>query len=89
MPSEQDDFYVKFSVDGLLRGAYKERMDGYSTGIQNGIFSPNDVRELEDMNPIDSPAADKYYFNGNMLPIELAGAAYVNLEKIGGDNNET
>ena len=87
MPSEQDSHYIKFCVDGLLRGAYKERMDGYSTGIQNGIFSPNEVRELEDMNPIDNPAADKVYFNGNMLPIELAGRQYVDKEEMEG--NET
>jgi len=85
MPSEMDSHYIKFSVDGLLRGAYKERMDGYSVGIQNGFMCPNDVRKLEDLNPIDDPAGDKFYFNGNMLPIELAGRQYVDKEELEGN----
>jgi HK97 family phage portal protein len=77
LPSEKSDYYIKFNMDGLLRRTYKERMDGYSTGIQNGFLSPNDVRTFEDLNPIDDPSGDKYYFNGNILPIDMAGAAYL------------
>lgn len=76
LPSEKGSVFIKFAMDGLLRGSYKERMEGYSTGIQNGFLSPDDVRALEDMNPIPGGAGAKYYFNGNMLPIEQAGAAY-------------
>lgn len=70
---EKDTMFIKFNVDGLLRGAYKERMDGYSIGIQNGFMSPNDVRELEDMNPIEGDSGSKYYVNGNMVPLDKAG----------------
>lgn len=74
LPSEKSSVFIKFNLDGLLRGAYKERMDGYSIGIQNGFMSPDDVRALEDMNPIEGGFGSKYYINGNMLPLEKAGA---------------
>lgn len=74
LPSEQSQICIKFNVDGLLRGDYETRMKGYATGIQNGILSPNDCRELEDMNPIPSEWGDKYFLNGNMLPLEMTGA---------------
>lgn len=40
-------FYVKFNFEGLLRGKYKSRMDGYTVVRQNGWMSANDIRELE------------------------------------------
>lgn len=43
------DCYVQMDMNGLLRGSYKERMDGYRIGIYAGIYSPNDVRAKEDM----------------------------------------
>jgi HK97 family phage portal protein len=76
LPGEKRDLYVKFTMDGLLRGDYQSRMQGYSVGIQNGFMSPDDVRALEDLNPIPGGFGAKYYFNGNMLPIELAGQQY-------------
>ena len=50
--SDKGKYFIKFNVDGLLRGDYASRMQGYSVGIQNGFLCPNDVRELEDMNLI-------------------------------------
>jgi len=74
LPGEKRSVFIKFNLDGLLRGSYKERMDGYAVGIQNGFFSINDVRELEDMNP--APGGHIYRANGNMRSLEsldLAG----------------
>jgi len=77
LPSEQATHFVKFNLDGLLRGDYETRMKGYATGIQNGFFCPNDVRKLENMNEI--PAEDggfNYMVNGNMVKLADVGAAY-------------
>lgn len=71
--SEQDGFFIKFNLGGLLRGDYETRMKGYSIGIQNGFMSPNDCRRLEDYNLIPSPAGDRYMVNGNMIDIEDVG----------------
>jgi HK97 family phage portal protein len=73
LPSEQNTHYIKFNIDGLMRGDYETRMRGYAIGIQNGFLCPNDVRRLEDMNLIESPAGDKFMVNGNMKSIEDVG----------------
>ena len=75
-PSEKGQYFVGFVVDGLLRGDYSSRMQGYAVGIQNGFLSPNDVRALENMNTIEH--GDIYAMNGNMLKLEDVGG-YANL----------
>lgn len=82
--SEKGRYFIKFNVEGLLRGDYASRMQGYSIGIQNGFLCPNDVRTLEDMNSIpDEEGGNTFMVNGSMTPLNMAGAAY---EK-GGDDN--
>ena len=71
---EKRDYFIKFNVDGLLRGDYQSRMSGYSVGIQNGFLSPNDVRELENMDLIpDELGGNRYLCNGNMIDVGSAG----------------
>ena len=65
--------YVRFNMDGLMRGDYKSRMEGYAIGRQNGWMSANDIRELENMNPIpDADGGNEYLVNGNMVRIAQA-----------------
>jgi len=73
LPSEQNTHYIKFNIDGLMRGDYETRMKGYAIGIQNGFLCPNDVRRLENMNLIESESGDKFMVNGNMKSIEEVG----------------
>ena len=90
LPSEKGRLYVKFNVDGLLRGDYKSRMEGYSIGIQNGFMSPNDVRALEEWDLIPAEkGGDTYMVNGNMLPLEMAGAYAQPSASIGGSGNDS
>ena len=71
---EKGRFYVQFNIDGLMRGSYKERMEGYAIARQNGWMSANDIRALENMNPIsDEEGGNTYLVNGNMIPVGLAG----------------
>lgn len=73
-PDEKRQYFVKFNVDGLLRGDYESRMNGYAIGRQNGWLSANDIRELEDMNRIpEDQGGDLYLINGNMTKLEDAG----------------
>jgi HK97 family phage portal protein len=77
LPSEKATIFIKFNLDGLLRGDYQSRMQGYSTGIQNGFMSVNDVRGLEDMNLLTSEeGGDLHFVNGNMVKLADVGAAY-------------
>ena len=70
---EKGIFYVRFNMDGLMRGDYKSRMEGYAIGRQNGWMSANDIRELENMNPIpDADGGNEYLVNGNMVRIAQA-----------------
>ena len=76
---EKRKFFFKFNVEGLLRGDYQSRMNGYAVGRQNGWMSANDIRELENLDRIPAEAGgDLYLVNGNMLPLEKAGDAYAN-----------
>ena len=55
-------------MDGLLRGDYQSRMNGYAVGRQNGFLSGNDVRELENMEKISAEQGGNLYLvNGNMI----------------------
>lgn len=60
------DFFAKFSVEGLLRADIKSRYDAYAVGRTNGWLSANDIRTLEDMNPING--GDQYLVPLNMAP---------------------
>jgi HK97 family phage portal protein len=50
--------FLKFNVDGLLRGDFNSRITAYSTGLQSGFMSVNDVRRLEDLSPAEG--GDQY-----------------------------
>ena len=72
---EKRTYFVKFNLEGLLRGDYASRMNGYATARQNGWMSANDIRELENLDRIPAEeGGDLYLINGNMLPLKHAGA---------------
>ena len=73
-PEEKRDYFVKFNVEGLLRGDYQSRMNGYATARQNGWMSANDIRELENLDRIPAEdGGDLYLINGNMTKLADAG----------------
>ena len=72
---EKAEYFVKFNLEGLLRGDYQSRMNGYAIGRQNGWMSANDIRELENLDRIPAEeGGDLHLINGNMLPLKNAGA---------------
>ena len=79
---ERLQYYVAFEVKGLLRGDFKARTEGYNKLFQVGAMSPNDIREREDMNPIEG--GEKYYVPLNMADTETHGEV---LAKGGGDSS--
>jgi HK97 family phage portal protein len=82
LPSEKPSLFIRFNLDGLLRGDYQSRMSGYAVGRQNGWMSANDIRELEDMNRISTQeGGDLYLVNGNMTKLADAGAFAGNQSK--------
>ena len=63
--------YVEFNLDGLLRGDFMTRMQGYAQAIQHGVLMPNEARELE--NRSKAKGGDKLLVQGAMVPISQAG----------------
>ena len=84
---EKVKYFFRFNVEGLLRGDYQSRMNGYATARQNGWMSANDIRELENLDRIPAElGGDLYLVNGNMLPLSQVeqNNAYAS-----GDKSET
>lgn len=93
-PRQRVTMSVEFSLDALLRGSLKDRMGVYSTGVQNGILSRNDCRQLENLPPDPSPNAaaltvqvnlvpiDKLGANGGMMSVEAVQKAYLGVGKM-------
>lgn len=74
---EQNDLFPKFNVDGLMRGDYKSRMEGYAIAINNGIMSVNDVRRLENLDPLDeAEGGDFHIINGSYTKLADVGKNY-------------
>ena len=74
LPDEKPRYFARFNVEGLLRGDYQSRMNGYAVARQNGWMSANDIRELENLDRIPAEAGgDLYRINGNMTNLEDAG----------------
>ena len=87
---EKKRYFVKFNLEGLLRGDYQSRMQGYATARQNGWMSANDIRELENLDRIPAEdGGDLYLVNGNMVPLTLAGAAYVDTSTDNGKEDDS
>ncbi len=63
-------YYPRFSVEGLLRGDAKSRQVFYRALFGIGVFSPNEIRELEDLNPVEG--GDQRFVPLNMVPLDMA-----------------
>jgi hypothetical protein len=73
LPRERERIFAEHLVNGLLRGDLQSRYEAYATGRQNGWLSANDIRQLENMNPIAD--GDVYLVPLNMVPADQAGDA--------------
>lgn len=70
---QESGFYFKHIVSGLLRGDSKARFEGYAQLWDRAVLSTNDIRALEDMNPI--PGGDVHFVPLNFVPLDQAGQA--------------
>lgn len=66
-------YFIEFSLDALLRGDIKSRYEAYAVGRQNGWLSANDVRNFENLNPIDG--GEMYLVPLNMVPADSVRSA--------------
>src|SRR3954463_11571151 len=71
---QKNNFYVDFDLHNLLRPSAADRQSFYATGFNSGYLSPNDIREMEQKNPIEKAWGDTYYVPVNVQPAERADA---------------
>lgn len=64
---EEDSITVEFKVDALLRGDTKSRYDAYAVGRQNGWLNANEIRRMENMEPIEGDQGEQYWQPSNMM----------------------
>lgn len=81
-----EGFFIRFNVDAMLRSDIKTRYEAYNIGIQGGMLKPDEARGKENLPP--EPGGDKLYFNGNMIPVTMAGQQYMKGGEGDGQNGD-
>ena len=71
---DDEQNFCEFNLDGLQRGDFATRIDGFSKGVQTAIFTPNEVRSMMNMPPREG--GDKLYIQG--ANVELSQASELN-----------
>lgn len=79
-PEQERGLYLRFDVDTILRADKETRYKTYQTGINSGFLKPNEARREEGLPEVEG--GDGLFLNGNIVPIDQAGVAYI---KAGGD----
>jgi HK97 family phage portal protein len=69
--ADRKEYEVEFDFEGLLRASQKDRYDGYRTGIQSGLLTPNEARAMEWLPAIEG--GDQLLIQGAMIPVKDAG----------------
>ncbi|WP_157779516.1 phage portal protein [Cupriavidus pauculus] len=72
-PAERTRYFAEFAIEGLLRGDSAARSAFYSTALQNGWMTRNEVRRLENLPPVEG--GDILTVQSNMMPITMIGTA--------------
>lgn len=70
-PQQRARMSVEFNFDALLRGNIKDRFEVYAKGVQNGITTRNEARQLENLPPI--PGGDDLTAQVNLVPLSMLG----------------
>lgn len=70
-PSERGRYFLKFNLNGLLRGDVAARGEYYTKMRNAGVMSPNEIRGLEDMNPSTQAGMDDTHIQVNTVPVRL------------------
>lgn len=85
-PDEKSQgYFFKHNLNSLLRGDFASRMAGYSTMLQNGYACIDEVRDLEDWNPLPNGIGKNHFIQLNMQPVDKAEEAATTPVKVGND----
>ena len=75
-PGQREKYTVEFSLDAILRGSFRDRLEAASTAVNNGLMTRNEYRQLENLPPKDG---------GDILTVQLA---LTNLENLSANPNQ-
>lgn len=81
-------YYLKHNVNALLRGDMKTRGEFYQGGLNNGWINRDEVRGLEELNPIEGPGGSAYTIQSAMTTVELVAAGMTLRDRPGGTQSE-
>jgi HK97 family phage portal protein len=73
-PADRKRFFVRFNFEGLLRANSLERAQFYQAMLQNGVFSRNEVREKENLSPVEEAGMDDRTVQTNLALIQFIEA---------------
>jgi HK97 family phage portal protein len=85
--ADDPEYFAEHLVNGMLRGDQKSRSEYYVKQFSIGALSINEIRELENMNPIDGDGGDKHFVPLNMTPAEFANSVSGSRDKDGNNGN--
>jgi HK97 family phage portal protein len=86
---EQDQFYIEYSYNSLLKTSLTNRIDSYSKQISNGILNPDEVRSKENLSPLPDGAGKTFFIPANLSPLNMETVnAYMATSKIKIEENE-
>jgi len=85
---EGDDYFAEHLVTGLLRGDHRSRSEYYTRMFSIGVLSINEIRSMENLNPIEEGGGDKHFVPLNMTPAEFADSIVGNKPQEKGENND-
>ena len=84
-PRQRASMTAEFSLDALLRGSLKDRMEIYAKAVQNGIYDRNEARQLENLPPREG--AGDLTAQSNLLPLALLGTKVTATVSAGNGSN--
>ena len=70
----QNDHYVEFDTDTMLRADYKSRMEMYTKGLTNGVYTPNQVFERENLPKVREEWGDQHFMPVNLSTVDKIAA---------------
>lgn len=84
-PKQRASMTAEYSLDALLRGSLKDRMEIYAKAVQNGIYDRSECRQFENLPPRDG--ADVLTAQSNLLPLALLGTKVTATASAGNGSN--
>lgn len=83
------EYFIEYNLDGLQRGDFASRMQAYAVGKQWGWLSTNEIRALENMNPVpDDQGGDEYLVPLNMIPASSLSETNISVNNPNADRND-